>query len=463
MQRFSLTLPDRLAALLDHLGLGRAHFATQMPGDLAAFAEQHAGRIASIAFTVPVRLDPAPFAAVAARTLIVTGSSGVSAVASERAAARLAGARLVRLDGYATTGWSDVARDRTGELADALLSHMAACEPQGPRVSGLRQDAARQGTHAGIGFRIEGRGPALILLPFFLAPSQWDPVVPALAQAATVIRIGGAHVGGVAILEDRAARPSYQAMFRTLVDLMAPPAGARVLEVGCGSGALARLLAHRLGPGAQIEAVDLNAFMLAEARHLAGGEGLGERIRFSTGSAVALPCPSGAFDCAYSVTVLEECDADAAIAELVRVVKPGGRVGLIVRAIDLPQHWNLDMPEVVRARAAEPPQSVAAGGVADRSLYARMLRAGLVDLVPFPSLVTLDRPGSTVWRYREDHLLGLLDPGELAQWERAREDAAAAGLLFQAHPMHCAVARKPAEEADLIPAAGRRSGRPSSA
>ena len=54
-----------------------------------------------------------------------------------------------------------------------------------------------------------------MLLPFFLAPSQWAPAVARLARQFTVITLGGPHLGGVATLEDRARAPTYQAMFRT--------------------------------------------------------------------------------------------------------------------------------------------------------------------------------------------------------------------------------------------------------
>ena len=90
-------------------------------------------------------------------------------------------------------------------------------------------------------------GPALMLLPFFLAPSQWAPAIERLARQFTVITLGGAHLGGVATLEDRARAPTYQAMFRTLIDLMAPKPGEAILDVGCGAGSLDRLLARRLG------------------------------------------------------------------------------------------------------------------------------------------------------------------------------------------------------------------------
>jgi hypothetical protein len=72
-----------------------------------------------------------------------------------------------------------------------------------------------------------------------------------------------------------------------------------------------------------------------------------------------------------------------------------------------------------------------------------MREAGFVDLVCFPSMVTLDRPGRPIWRNREDHIVSLLSPEELAVWHAERDQAEAGGLLFMAHPLHCAVGTKP--------------------
>jgi hypothetical protein len=128
---------------------------------------------------------------------------------------------------------------------------------------------------------------------------------------------------------------------------------------------------------------------------------------------------------------------------MIRVVRPGGRIGIVVRAIDMPQWWSLDVPEPIRAKVTTPPRSVAANGVADASLYRRMRRAGLEDLTCFPTLVTLDRPDGPIWRYREDHVLSLLSVDELPVWHAARDAAARDGLLMTAHSLHAAVGRKP--------------------
>jgi hypothetical protein len=141
--------------------------------------------------------------------------------------------------------------------------------------------------------------------------------------------------------------------------------------------------------------------------------------------------------------VFEECDADRAIAEAMRVTRPGGRVGLVVRALDMPQWWNLDLPEAISSKVTMPPRSVAPRGVADRSLYRRMRDAGLADLVCFPTMVTLDRPGGPIWRNREDHVLSQLSPEELTVWQAERDRASEDGLLFMAHSLHCAVGIKP--------------------
>jgi SAM-dependent methyltransferase len=426
---------DRLAALMDHLGLSRAHVATQVASDAAGFAAQYPQRIGGLVLCAATRVDPAPFAALAPRLLMISSDTGLTAQAAEPVHARLPQARRHVLRDYDAAAWSDVIADRAGEVAGAIAAFLADVPLDRAALD------ARSGAHAGLSFRIEGQGPPLILLPFFLAPSQWDPALPELARRFTLIRLGGAHIGGVAALEDRDRMPSYRAMFRSLVDLLAPAPGSRILDVGCGTGAFDRQLAERLGEGARIDAVDVNPFFLREAAELAGD--LGKCIRFAPGSATALPFPDQTFDCVFSITVLEECDAETAIAEMLRVTRPGGRVGIVVRAIDLPQWWNLKLPSTIRAKVDVPPQSVGPEGVADASLYPRLRRAGLVDLVGFPALVTLDDPDGPIWRYREDHVLAQLTPAETELWHAARAAALAAGPLLQATALHCAVGKKP--------------------
>lgn len=429
------TTADRLVALLDHLGIGKAHIASQIPGDMAGLAAAHPDRLGGIVCVTPIRLDPAPFAAVADRMLIVAGEYGATFDVMNRAAARLPGVQRLMLEGYEAQGWADTAGDRTGDLLEAMLGFLGSHPADAPKAR------ATEGEHEGITYRIEGSGPALILMPFFLAASQWAPARPALAKHFTVITVGGRHIGGMAMLEDRASAPSYRAMFRGLIDAMAPQPGETILDIGCGAGSLDRQLA-RLVPN-KIVAIDPNTFLQSEAAALAASEGLTDRIEFRPGNAEALPFPDASFGCVFSVTVFEECDADKALAEAIRVTKPGGRVAIAVRAIDLPQWWNLDLPESIQRKVNATPRSVGPGGVADASLYRRMRRAGLADLVSYPALITLDRPDGPIWRYREDHVLSLLSADELPVWHAARATAAAEGTLICSHALHCCIGRKP--------------------
>jgi SAM-dependent methyltransferase len=438
-----MSATDRLVALMDHLGLGSAYFGTAIPRDISGLATAHPERLAGVVLCVPSRLDPAPFAGIAERVLMIAGERGPAAEATARATTRLPAAQHVVLAGYEAPGsWSDAVADRTDEIADRMIAFLDRLAANGKRPNGPVPTTA-EGRHDGISYRIEGSGPALMLLPFFLAPSQWSPAIPRLARHFTVVTLGGPHLGGVASLEDRARMPTYQAMFRTLIDQIGPRPGEAILEIGCGAGSLVRLLARRLGKANPITAADVNPFLLHEAAQLAEAEGLGEVIRFIEGNAEALPFEDHSFDCAYSVTVFEECDADRAIAEAMRVTRPGGRVGLVVRAVDMPQWWNLGLPAAISSKVTMPPHSVAPHGVADRSLYRRMRDSGLADLVCFPTMVTLDRPGGPIWRNREDHVLSQLSPQELTIWQAERDKAEKEGLLFMAHTLHCAVGTKP--------------------
>jgi ubiquinone/menaquinone biosynthesis C-methylase UbiE len=97
-------------------------------------------------------------------------------------------------------------------------------------------------------------------------------------------------------------------------------AGKRVADIGCGKGRFARIVAER-NPGAQVIAVDLAEAML---RAVDAG------IHRCAASMTALPLATASCNGAYATESLEHAiDIDRAVAELCRVVKPGGRIVII--------------------------------------------------------------------------------------------------------------------------------------
>jgi len=111
---------------------------------------------------------------------------------------------------------------------------------------------------------------------------------------------------------------------RLILDMMGKLAGARVLDVGCGDGALVCAMALR---GAEASGVDPDPAMLAAARSRAAKAGV--RATLLEGRIERLPFPDASFDVVASVTVL--CfvsDAAGAIQEMARVLRPGGRLVL---------------------------------------------------------------------------------------------------------------------------------------
>lgn len=102
----------------------------------------------------------------------------------------------------------------------------------------------------------------------------------------------------------------------------------RLLDVGCGLGDAALDLAKELGADGEVVGVDASAAMVAVARRRAVKARC--RVRFTVGDALALDEPDNHFDVARSERTLQWLtDPDAAVAEMARVLRPGGRISLI--------------------------------------------------------------------------------------------------------------------------------------
>ena len=428
-----------LDELLDHLGIASAHFAGRGSADLQGFASAHPERIVSLTLLCPAVLDTRTLAPLAGRLLVVTGDHGPGARRVLAALADLPGATAVVLDDYAGHTWADIAAER-GDSIGAATQQFLIRRDSLP-ATGLPE---QEGEVAGISFRLRGAGPPLVLLPLDLSPGQWEPLIPTAvgallhdhprrSAARQRRQSGGARSLGLYRRRARAARCAGNRPRRER--------SRSRLRLGCD---------HARGgaPHRRWQSADRPRH---EPLPAARGAGIGATrwaarpYRFRRRPRRELPLADGAVDVALSSTVFEEGDADLMLSEIVRVTRPGGRIGVIVNAIDMPFWVNLPLDPALKAKV-DAPGIIGGGmspqGVADASLYRRLHALGLTGLKCFPQLVSVVPGSERIERYQHQ-ILAALTPGEAETWRQAVAEAEENGTFFIAQAYHCAVGTKP--------------------
>jgi arsenite methyltransferase len=233
---------------------------------------------------------------------------------------------------------------------------------------------------------------------------------------------------------------------RLVQQTLAAQRGEHVLDVGCGSGFYVSELLEQVGAQGAVTGVDSSAAMLAVAAKRTEGR---PNVTLHEAGATNLPVPDGAFDAALSVQVLEYVpDFPAALAEIHRALRPGGRA--VIWDVDWPTvSWRSDDPARM-GRLLDAWDRHLSHPALPQTLAARLREAGFVDVAAEGhAFVSTELDPETYGgaiadlapSYAVEH--GGMDADDAAAWKAEQQQLAARGEFYFACVQVCFASRKP--------------------
>ena len=249
----------------------------------------------------------------------------------------------------------------------------------------------------------------------------------------------------IAALDEQASLPAIQRLRADAAELLRARLGARLLDVGCGTGEVVRSLAGLVGAHGSVVGVEPSVTMVDEARRRTGDGNL--RVEFLTGDIARLDFEDATFDGVVCERVFQHLAApETAIAELVRVTRPGGR--LVVIDTDWGMHAIHGADPGITARITSVWSDNAANGWSGRRLPGLFAGAGLGDRVVVAETLTstdAQRPTGPPFTTMAAAVerAGALSAGEAQTWLTQLVDAGERGQFFWALTMFAVAGTRP--------------------
>ena len=221
-------------------------------------------------------------------------------------------------------------------------------------------------------------------------------------------------------LEYRGKDETFVEMRQEYVRQMNLPAEASILDLGCGTGVVARALASQEGFSGNVTGIDYSPELISAAQRLAEDEGLTKEVEFRVGDAQSLEDGDESYDAVILHTVVSHVpDPVAVISETARVLKPGGLV-----AIFDGDYASLTYAASNHEFDAEMVQAILAGIVANPYIMRELptlLRTSGLEIVGFYSNVLAEAGAGQFFSSLAETYIPMVVRAQLISEERAED------------------------------------------
>jgi len=248
-------------------------------------------------------------------------------------------------------------------------------------------------------------------------------------------------------LEVRGKHPRFVEMMREYLDTMAIDSAGSVLDLGCGTGVAARAIARRPGFSGRVTGIDRSPHLVAAATRLAGDDGVENKVEFRAGDSHSLELHDAEFDAVVAHTLFSHLDEPRTVLrEIVRVVKPSGKVGIfdgdyasLTFATDDPAEGKAADEAVIGALVTNPRIM--------RQMPQLLREAGLELVAAFPYVVA-DVGRADFWESSVKSLVkllpkaGAMTDSQAAEWAAAMFRRSDQGTFFGASNYYGYIAQK---------------------